>query len=170
MVIPPFAPPSETEWQQKGCGSRSAIQAPPFVRPVAPPCLPDVSPFEQGFTEKATSSAKTRRAACPLKKEPIPKILKTKNKSKPFFMYYASNFPHTPLYASPDFEGKSKRGLYGDVVEELDWSVGQILKTLKEQKLDENTAVIFTSDNGPWLIMEERGGSAGLLFEGKNSA
>jgi arylsulfatase len=92
------------------------------------------------------------------------------NKSKPFFMYYASNFPHTPLYASPQFEGKSKRGLYGDVVAELDWSVGQILTTLKELKLDENTIVIFTSDNGPWLTMKDHAGSAGLLYEGKNSA
>nr|WP_295924898.1 sulfatase [uncultured Dyadobacter sp.] len=92
-----------------------------------------------------------------------------KSKDKPFFMYYASNFPHTPLYASPQFEGKSKRGLYGDVVAELDWSVGQILQTLKELKLDQNTLVIFTSDNGPWLPMKDHAGSAGLLYEGKNS-
>lgn len=92
-----------------------------------------------------------------------------KNKDKPFFMYYASNTPHTPLYASSNFEHRSKRGLYGDVVEELDWSVGQIFKTLKELKLDDNTLVIFTSDNGPWLVQEDDGGSAGLLFEGKNS-
>lgn len=92
-----------------------------------------------------------------------------RSKDKPFLMYYASNFPHTPLYASPDFEGKSKRGLYGDVVAELDWSVGQILKTLNEQKLDKNTFVIFTSDNGPWLPQKDHGGSAGILYEGKNS-
>ncbi|RDV15464.1 arylsulfatase [Pontibacter diazotrophicus] len=92
-----------------------------------------------------------------------------KRQDKPFFMYYASNFPHTPLYASPQFEGKSKRGLYGDVVAELDWSVGQILKTLKELKLDQNTLVVFTSDNGPWLPMQDHAGSAGLLYEGKNS-
>jgi arylsulfatase A len=92
-----------------------------------------------------------------------------RSKDKPFLMYYASNFPHTPLYASPDFEGKSPRGLYGDVVAELDWSVGQILKTLKELKLDQNTLVVFTSDNGPWLVQKDHGGSAGLLYEGKNS-
>jgi arylsulfatase A len=91
------------------------------------------------------------------------------NRKKPFFLYYANHFPHTPLHASDDFIGKSKRGLYGDVVEELDWSVGQILQTLKEQKLDKNTLVIFTSDNGPWLRQKEHGGSAGLLFEGKGS-
>ncbi|MHB8206434.1 sulfatase family protein [Mucilaginibacter sp.] len=96
------------------------------------------------------------------------KYIKSK-KDKPFFLYYASNFPHTPLYASPAFEGKSKRGIYGDVVTELDWSVGEILKTLKDLKLDKNTLVIFTSDNGPWLTQLDQGGSAGMLYEGKNS-
>ncbi|WP_236252927.1 sulfatase [Echinicola sp. 20G] len=91
------------------------------------------------------------------------------NKDKPFFLYYPNNFPHVPLYASNDFEGKSERGIYGDVVEELDWSVGQILSTLKQLGLDENTLVIFTSDNGPWLTQKAHGGSAGLLFEGKGS-
>jgi arylsulfatase A len=93
----------------------------------------------------------------------------SENKSKPFFLYYASNYPHVPLYASPEFEGKSKRGLYGDVVSELDWSVGEILKRLKELHLDRNTFVLFTSDNGPWLTQRLRGGSAGILYEGKNS-
>ena len=93
----------------------------------------------------------------------------TKNKNKPFFLYYASNSPHTPLHASKNFLGKSKRGLYGDVVEELDWSVGEILRTLKQLKLDKNTLVVFTSDNGPWLIKKQDGGSAGMLFEGKQS-
>jgi len=89
------------------------------------------------------------------------------NRSRPFFLYFAHTFPHVPLYASKDFKDKSARGLYGDVVEELDWSVGQILKTLGELKLAENTLVLFTSDNGPWLIKKLHGGSAGLLREGK---
>lgn len=92
-----------------------------------------------------------------------------KNKDKPFFLYYASTAPHTPLHASDKFEGKSKRGAYGDVVMELDWSVGQILATLKELKLDQNTLVIFCSDNGPWINQKEKGGSAGMLFGGKGS-
>jgi arylsulfatase len=92
-----------------------------------------------------------------------------KNKAKPFFLYYANNFPHVPLYASPAFAGKSKRGLYGDVVAELDWSVGQVLKTLKDLKIDKNTLVIFTSDNGPWLTQLDHGGSAGMLYGGKHS-
>ena len=92
-----------------------------------------------------------------------------RNQDQPFFLYYANNFPHTPLSASEDFLGISKRGLYGDVVEELDWSVGEILKTLKKAGLTEKTLVIFTSDNGPWLLRKEDGGSAGLLRDGKGS-
>ncbi len=91
------------------------------------------------------------------------------NKKKPFFLYFPHTFPHVPLFASKDFQGKSSRGLFGDVVEELDWSVGEILKTLREEKLAENTFVFFTSDNGPWLVKELAGGSAGLLREGKGS-
>jgi arylsulfatase A-like enzyme len=91
------------------------------------------------------------------------------NKARPFFLYFPHTFPHVPLFASPDFRGRSARGLYGDVVEELDWSVGQVLDTLRKEKLDDNTLVFFSSDNGPWLIMGLAGGSAGLLKEGKGS-
>ena len=92
-----------------------------------------------------------------------------KNKNKPFFLFLTHNMPHVPLYASPRFEGKSKRGLYGDVIEEIDWSVGEVVKALKENGLEENTLVIFTSDNGPWLIFDIEGGSAGPLREGKGT-
>lgn len=92
-----------------------------------------------------------------------------KNKKEPFFIYLAHSLPHVPLFRSKAFEGKSKRGLYGDVIEEIDWSVGQILNSLKKNKLDENTLVVFTSDNGPWLMFEDHGGSAGLLRDGKGS-
>jgi arylsulfatase A len=91
------------------------------------------------------------------------------NKGKPFFLYLAHTMPHVPLFASKEFAGKSARGLYGDVVEELDWSVGQVLDALRAEKLDRTTLVFFTSDNGPWLIKGEQGGSAGLLREGKGS-
>lgn len=91
------------------------------------------------------------------------------NKEKPFFLYLPHTFPHTPLFASEDFVGKSQRGVYGDVVEELDWSVGRVLDTLRSEGLSENTFVFFSSDNGPWLIMNQQGGSAGLLKEGKGS-
>jgi arylsulfatase A-like enzyme len=91
------------------------------------------------------------------------------NKRKPFFLYFPHTYPHVPLFASKKFKGTSPRGLYGDVVEELDWSVGQVLDTLRREKLAERTLVFFTSDNGPWLVKELAGGSAGLLFEGKGS-
>jgi len=91
------------------------------------------------------------------------------HQDEPFFVYLPHSMPHVPLFRSPDFAGRSRRGLYGDVIEEIDWSVGQVLDTLRELKLDENTLVFFTSDNGPWLIFNDHGGSAGLLRDGKGS-
>jgi arylsulfatase A-like enzyme len=89
------------------------------------------------------------------------------NKDKPFFLYLAHNLPHIPLFRSTEFEGKSRRGLYGDVIEEIDWSVGQVLDTLRAEGIADNTLVLFTSDNGPWIKYELQGGSAGLLRGGK---
>ncbi len=91
------------------------------------------------------------------------------NKDKPFFLYMPHSMPHVPLYASEKFKGKSKQGLYGDVIEEIDASVGTILETLKKHSLDKNTLVIFTSDNGPWLSYGNHGGSKGMLREGKGT-
>jgi arylsulfatase A-like enzyme len=87
--------------------------------------------------------------------------------AQPFFVYLAHTMPHMPLFASPAFAGKSPRGRYGDVIEEIDWSVGQVLETLRALRLDRRTLVIFTSDNGPWTLFDEQGGSAGLLRGGK---
>jgi arylsulfatase A len=85
------------------------------------------------------------------------------NRNRPFFLYLAHNMPHNPVHASAKFRGRSKGKLYGDACEEIDWGVGEIMKTLKVQGLDRNTLVIFTSDNGP------NGGSAGPLRGGKTS-
>ena len=93
-----------------------------------------------------------------------------KNKENPFFLYIAHPQPHVPLYVSDKFKGKSKRGLYGDVIMEIDWSVGQVLAALKEYNLDDNTIVIFTSDNGPWLSYGDHAGCAYPLREGKGTA
>ena len=82
------------------------------------------------------------------------------NKNKPFFLYLPHTMPHIPLFASEKFKGKSERGLYGDTIEEIDWSVGEIMKSLRDNNLDENTLVIYTSDNGPWKLKGGRGGSA----------
>ena len=91
------------------------------------------------------------------------------NKKNKFFIYLAHSLPHTPLYTSDEFLGKSKRGLYGDVIEEIDHGVGLIIDELKKNNLDKNTIIIFTSDNGPWLPFESHSGSAGLLREGKGT-
>ncbi|MFC2125694.1 sulfatase [Bacteroidota bacterium] len=108
-----------------------------------------------------------------------------KNKNSPFFLYLPYNMPHMPVHTSEDFRGKSRGGLYGDVIETIDWSAGEILKTLKEEGLEESTFFIFSSDNGPWSVVPERmvadgnerhhAGTAGLLngskatpFEGGN--
>ena len=93
-----------------------------------------------------------------------------RNKDNPFFLYVAHPQPHVPLFVSEKFKGKSERGLYGDVIMEIDWSVGQILDALKKNGLEDNTIVIFTSDNGPWLSYGNHAGSALPLREGKGTA
>jgi arylsulfatase A len=92
-----------------------------------------------------------------------------RHKQEPFFLYVAHSMPHVPLHVSDRFKGKSEQGLYGDVVMEIDWSVGQIMQVLKDNGLDDNTLVIFTSDNGPWLSYGNHGGSPGRLREGKGT-
>ncbi len=92
------------------------------------------------------------------------------NKDRPFFLYVPHNMPHVPLHVSDKFKGKSGLGLYGDVIMEIDWSVGKILKALQRHGLDERTLVIFISDNGPWLLYGNHAGSAGPLREGKGTA
>lgn len=92
-----------------------------------------------------------------------------KNQKEPFFLYFAHSMPHVPLGASDKFKGKSEQGFYGDVMMEIDWSVGEIMRTLEKNGLEENTLVIFTSDNGPWLNYGNHGGSSGGLREAKGS-
>lgn len=91
------------------------------------------------------------------------------NKDHPFFLYLPHTMVHVPLHVSPQFRGKSKRGLYGDAVEEIDWSTGQILDTLKKLGLEDNTLVVLTSDNGPWLKQGVNGGCALPLRDGKGT-
>ena len=89
------------------------------------------------------------------------------HREQPFFLYLAHSMPHMPLFRSPEFEGRSAAGAYGDVIEEIDATVGQVLDTLKAEGLDQNTVVVFTSDNGPWILFDHHGGSAGPLQDGK---
>lgn len=91
------------------------------------------------------------------------------HQAEPFFLYLAHSMPHIPLFAGEEFVGTSRRNLYGDVIEEIDWSVGQVLNTIKELELAENTIVLFSSDNGPWLAFRTHGGSAGPLRAGKGT-
>lgn len=91
------------------------------------------------------------------------------HRDQPFFVYLPHSMVHVPLFTSSSFEGVSSRGLYGDCVEEVDWSVGQVLQALRELQLEQDTLVFFTSDNGPWLTFREHGGSAGLLRDGKGT-
>ena len=91
------------------------------------------------------------------------------HKNEPFFLYLAHSMPHVPLGVSDKFKGKSEQGLYGDVMMEVDWSVGEVLKKLKDEGLEDNTLVIFTSDNGPWLNYGNHAGSTGGLREGKGT-
>lgn len=92
-----------------------------------------------------------------------------RNKKKPFFLYLPHSMPHVPINASEKFKGKSKQGLYGDVLSEIDWSVSEVMKALRENKLEENTLIIFASDNGPWLNFGNHGGSSGGFREGKGT-
>ncbi|MEZ7914493.1 MAG: sulfatase [Macellibacteroides fermentans] len=112
---------------------------------------PDQSQFTTNFTERAIQFI-------------------DKNKKRPFFIYLAHPMPHVPLFVSDKFKGKSKQGLYGDVIMEIDWSVGQILQKLRKEGLDENTLVVVTSDNGPWINYGNHAGSTGGLREGKGTS
>ena len=123
------------------------------------PLMRNTEVIEQPAQQKTITQRYTQEAISFIKE----------NKDQPFFVYLAHNLPHVPLFASQDFRGTSKRGLYGDVVEEIDYGVGQILATLREEGLADNTVVVFTSDNGPWLSFKTHGGSAGLLYAGKGT-
>ncbi|MBW8332289.1 MAG: sulfatase [Prolixibacteraceae bacterium] len=92
------------------------------------------------------------------------------NRKNQFFLYLAHSMPHVPLAVSEKFKGKSEQGMYGDVIMEIDWSVGEIMKALEKNGLDKNTLVIFTSDNGPWLNFGNHAGSNGGLREGKGAS
>jgi arylsulfatase A-like enzyme len=109
---------------------------------------PDQSTFTKRFTDKAIAFIAA-------------------NKAKPFFLYLPHVMPHVPIFASKEFRGRSKRGLYGDVVEELDWSVGEVMKSLKVNGIDEQTLVLFLSDNGPFLSYGSHAGNAAPFREGK---
>jgi arylsulfatase A-like enzyme len=137
------------------CGKHSRIRVPLPPLPLIEgdrtiQTSPDPSSLTTRFTERAVGFIE-------------------ENKDSPFFLYLAHPMPHVPLHVSDRHKGKSKLGLYGDVIMELDWSVGQVLAALKKHHLDSNTLVLFASDNGPWLSYGEHAGQAGSLREGKGT-
>ena len=91
------------------------------------------------------------------------------HRDEPFFLYMPHSMPHMPLFVSDQFRGRSTAGIYGDVIEEIDWSVGQVIAALERAGLSENTLVVFTSDNGPWLSYRTHAGTSGLLRDGKGT-
>jgi len=118
-----------------------------------------INPMVTGKDQEQLTTQYTERAVNFIKQ----------NKDHPFFLYVPHSMVHVPLYVSDKFKGKSKRGLFGDVMMEVDWSVGQILDTIRDHKLEKDTLVIFTSDNGPWLSYGDHAGSAAPLREGKGT-
>jgi arylsulfatase A-like enzyme len=141
---------------------KSGVEDPNYVAPIEQfnvPVIQDTTVVERPANQHTITSRYSRRAVDFIKA----------NHEKPFFLYLAHSLPHIPLYAGKDHLGKSRRGIYGDVIEEIDAGVGEILKTLTELGIDRNTLVVFTSDNGPWLPFETHGGSAGLLRQGKGT-
>lgn len=137
----------------------------PYSNDMIPPKWPDIPLIEGNDTigfnpdQSLLTQTLTRRAIAFIRE----------HAGEPFLIYVAYPMPHVPLFPGEDFTGRSERGLYGDVVEEIDWSAGRIMDALKEEGLEQQTLVFFTSDNGPWIIKKTDGGSAGLLRDGKGS-
>jgi arylsulfatase A len=140
--------PTETEKRKRGYPDLPLYGGNEIVVPVVEP--EDQARFTTGFTDRGVDFIR-------------------RNAERPFFLYMPHPMPHVPLFASGSSAGRSARGLYGDVIEEIDESVGRILQVLEELDLDEKTLVIFASDNGPWLSYGNHGGSAKPLREGKGT-
>jgi arylsulfatase A-like enzyme len=139
----------------------------PWAQPNNPtfkgdPPHPLIRNFEVTNTTEPDQSQLTRQYT-----EESLAFIRQNAKKRPFFLYLAHTFPHLPLFASDKFRGQSRRGIYGDTVEELDWSCGELFKALKELDVDRETLVMFTSDNGPWVGRKLEGGSPGPFTEGK---
>jgi arylsulfatase A-like enzyme len=140
----------------------AARQDPNYVAPTEQfnvPIIHDTTVVERPANQHTLTSRYTEKAIEFIKE----------HRDEPFFVYLAHNLPHIPLFAGTSHLGQSRRGLFGDVIEEIDAGVGLIRSTLEELDLDEKTLVVFTSDNGPWLPFNTHGGSAGLLREGKGT-
>lgn len=143
--------------------SRAAKYADPQAEDFETPLISSTAGGESSIEQPSNQALFTRRYT-----EAAIDFM-TRKREQPFFVYLPYTMVHTPLFASDEFTGRSLAGRYGDVVEEIDWSVGEIRRALERLELAENTLVVFTSDNGPWLTMNEEGGLAGSLRMGKGS-
>ena len=141
---------------------RKAREDPSYQPPIAQynvPLIHDKKVIERPADQRTITTRYTDKAI---------EFIRAK-KDGPFFVYLAHNLPHIPLFAGEKHRGKSPRGIFGDVIEEIDAGVGKIARTLEELGIAKNTLLVFTSDNGPWLPFHTHGGSAGLLREGKGT-
>src|SRR5690554_2992943 len=138
------------------------------LHPQLPDHFPDLSLFENEEIVNPAVTAEDQAQFTTVFTQRTVNFIK-KNQGTPFFVYLPHPMPHVPLFVSDKFKGKSGQGLYGDVMMEIDWGVGQLLRTLQENGLEENTLVIFTSDNGPWLNYGNHAGSTAGLREGKGT-
>jgi len=142
-----------------GGWSRDKFFLPPDINLWQVPILSGEREVERPADQRTITKRYTERAVDFIRR----------NRERPFFLLLSHTMPHVPVFASPEFLGRSAAGLYGDAVEELDWSTGRIVATLEDLGLERRTLVVFTSDNGPWLVMRELGGSAGPLRDGKGT-
>tara|TARA_Y100000768_G_scaffold332524_1_gene272185 strand:- start:9 stop:986 length:978 start_codon:yes stop_codon:yes gene_type:complete len=138
-----------SNWRKKSYPQLPLIEDEKIVREIK--TLADQAELTTIFTEKSVDFIK-------------------ENKDNPFFLYVPHPMPHVPIAVSEKFLGKSEQGLYGDLMMEIDWSVGKIINALEKNKIIDNTLIIFTSDNGPWLNFGNHAGSTGGLREGKGTS
>lgn len=139
------------------------------LHPNGPGAFPELPIFEnETIVNASTSPADQEQFTTEFTRRTIDFI--NRNQDQPFFVYLPHPMPHVPLFVSEKFKGKSEQGLFGDVMMEIDWGIGEIIKTLEETGLEENTLVIFTSDNGPWLNYGNHAGNTGGYREGKGTS
>ncbi|MEM6912267.1 MAG: sulfatase [Verrucomicrobiota bacterium] len=153
-------------------GQSLATLAEAFAGPLtkgSPPSLKNMVPLMRNL-ECVEFPADQRTLTERFVDEGIDFISQSVAAERPFFLYLANSMPHTPLFVSKPFQGVSERGLYGDVIEEIDFHTGRLLDHLTKVGAEENTLVVFSSDNGPWLVQKKNGGSALPLFEGKHTS
>ena len=141
-------PYSNDMWPRNPTGGRSYPPLPLFEGERVIETMPDQTQLTRRYTERAVRFIR-------------------QHQGRPFFLYVPHSMPHVPIHAGRRFQGHSGQGLYADVIQELDWSVGQIMQTLRETGIERRTLLIFSSDNGPWLLYGDHAGSAGPLREGK---